>query len=90
MDVLIGALKELGHEHELSRYQVMTNTVAFGASMALVDYNFEIIAEAIKEGFTGRKAALGDLNVKAARYGYDYVKNTYKDGFTYKLHPAAN
>jgi 2-oxoglutarate ferredoxin oxidoreductase subunit alpha len=87
MDVLIGALKELGHEHELSKYQVMTNTVAFAASMALVDYNFEVIAESIKEGFTGRKAALGDLNLKAARYGYDYIKNTYKDGFMYKLHP---
>ncbi len=86
MDVLIGALKETGHEHELSKYQVMTNTVAFGASMALIDYDFDVVAAAIKEGFTGRKAALGDLNVKAARHGYDYVKKTFQDGFAYKLH----
>ncbi len=90
MDVLIGALKETGHEHELSKYQVMTNTVAFGASIALMDYDFDVVAEAIKEGFTGRKAALGDLNVKAARYGYDYTKKNFQDGFAYKLHPNSS
>ena len=87
MTVLIEALKETGHEHELSKYQVMTNTVAFGASMALIDYDFDIVASAIKEGFTGRKAALGELNVTAARHGYDYVKKNFQDGFAYKLHP---
>ena len=86
LDVLISALKETGHEHELSKYQVMTNTVAFGASTALIDYDFDIVSEAIKEGFKGRKAALGDLNVKAAQHGYDYVKNNFHDGFGYKLH----
>jgi len=88
VDVLLGALKESGHEKELSKFQVMTNTVAFGASMALVDFDFEGVSEAIKEGFTGRKAALGDLNVRAARHGYDYVKTHFTDGFPYKLHPV--
>ncbi|HUK28007.1 MAG TPA: 2-oxoacid:acceptor oxidoreductase subunit alpha [Candidatus Acidoferrales bacterium] len=86
LDVLIGALKESGHEHELSKYQVMTNTVAFGASVALIDYDFNVVASAIKEGFTGRKAALGDLNVTAAKRGYEYVRKTFPDGFAYKLH----
>ena len=88
LDVLVSALKETGHEHELSKYQVMTNTVAFGASTALIDYDFNTVSEAIKEGFKGRKAALGDLNVKAAQHGYDYVKNNFHDGFGYKLHPV--
>jgi len=88
VDVLLGALKESGHEKELSKFQVMTNTVAFGASMALVDFDFEGVSEAIKEGFTGRKAALGDLNIRAARHGYDYVKTHFTDGFPYKLHPV--
>ena len=87
LDVLISALKETGHEHELSKYQVMTNTVAFGASTALIDFDFNIVSEAIKEGFKGRKASLGDLNVKAAQHGYDYIKNNFHDGFAYKLHP---
>ena len=88
LGVLIEALKETGHEHELSKYQVMTNTVAFGASTALIDYDFDVVAEAVKEGFTGRKAALGDLNVKAARHGYDYAKKNFQNGFAYKLHPV--
>ena len=87
-DVLLGALKETGHEKELSKYQVMANTVAFGASVALIDYDFDIIAEAIREGFTGRKAALGELNVRAARHGYDYMRKTFQDSFAYKLHPV--
>ena len=90
VEVLLGALKESGHEKELSKFQVMTNTVAFGASMALVDYDFADVTEAIKEGFTGRKAALGDLNVRAARHGYDYVKTHFQDGFPYKLHPVSS
>ena len=90
LDVLISALKDSGHEHELSKYQVMTNTVAFGASMALIDYDFDKVAEAIREGFTGRKAALGDLNVNAAQRGYDYTKRTFQDGFAYKLHPITS
>jgi 2-oxoglutarate ferredoxin oxidoreductase subunit alpha len=87
-EVLLGALKETGHDKELSKYQVMTNTVAFGASVALIDYDFDIVAEAIKEGFTGRKAALGELNVRAARHGYDYMKKTFHDDSAYKLHPV--
>lgn len=86
MEILIGALKETGHDKELSKYQVMANTVAFGASMALIDYNFDLVADAIKEGFTGRKAALGELNVKAAHHGFDYVRKTFQDGFAYRLH----
>jgi 2-oxoglutarate ferredoxin oxidoreductase subunit alpha len=87
-EVLLGALKETGHDKELSKYQVMTNTVAFGASVALIDYDFDIVAEAIKEGFSGRKAALGELNVKAARHGYDYMRKTFHDDFAYRLHPV--
>src|SRR2546422_2051333 len=74
MDLLIDALKEFGKDRELSKYQVMVNTIALGASIGLVDYDFDLATEAIKEGFTGRKAALGELNISAARHGYDYAK----------------
>ena len=86
LDLLIGALKEFGKDKELSKYQVMVNTIALGASIGLVDYDFDMAAASIKEGFTGRKAALGDLNVSAARQGYDYAKKTYGDiAFPIKL-----
>src|SRR5438034_9667900 len=77
MDLLIDALKEFGKDKELSKYQVMVNTIALGASIGLVDYDFDLATEAIKEGFTGRKAALGDLNISAARRGYDYAKKMF-------------
>src|SRR5256886_2017969 len=77
MDLLIDALKEFGKDKELSKYQVMVNTIALGASIGLVDYDFDLATEAIKEGFTGRKAALGDLNISAARHGYDYAKKMF-------------
>jgi len=88
LDLLIDSLKEFGHEREISKYQVMVNTIALGASLGLVDYNFELAAAAIREGFTGRKAALGDLNVSAAKRGYDYAKKNFSaDTFPVKLRP---
>jgi len=77
LDLLIEGLKEFGKERELSKYQVMVNTIALGASLGLVDYNFDLAAAAIREGFTGRKAALGDMNVSAAKHGYDYAQKTF-------------
>ncbi len=88
LDLLIDSLKEFGHEKELSKYQVMVNTIALGASLGLVDYDFGLASNAIREGFTGRKAALGDLNVSAARHGYDYAKKNFgSDSFPINLHP---
>jgi len=86
MDLLVDALKEFGKDKELSKYQVMVNTIALGASLGLADYDFDLATEAIREGFTGRKAALGDLNVSAARHGYDYAKKSFgEDAFPIKL-----
>ena len=86
MDLLVDALKEFGKDKELSKYQVMVNTIALGASLGLADYDFDLATEAIREGFTGRKAALGDLNVSAARHGYDYAKRSFgEDAFPIKL-----
>src|SRR2546426_723797 len=86
LDLLIDALKEFGKDKELSKYQVMVNTVALGASIGLVDYDFDLATEAIKEGFMGRKAALGDLNISAARHGYDYARRMFgQNAFPIKL-----
>ena len=77
LDLLVDSLKAFGKDKELSKYQVMTNTIALGASLGLVDYDFGLASEAIMEGFTGRKAALGELNVSAARHGFDYAQKTF-------------
>ncbi len=85
LNLLIEVLKKYGKEKELSAYQVMVNTVSFGASVGLLDYDFDTVASAIKEGFTGRKAHLADINIAAARAGYDYVQQSFKDNFEFKL-----
>ncbi len=77
MDLLTSSLKEFGKDRELSKYQVMVNTIALGASIGLVGYDFGLASESIREGFTGRKAALGDINVSAAQHGYDYAQKTF-------------
>jgi len=85
-DLLIDSLKEFGKDRELSKYQVMVNTIALGASLGLVGYDFDLASEAIKEGFTGKKAALGELNVSAAQHGYDYVQKVLgHDAFPIRL-----
>ena len=90
MDLLVDALKEFGKDRELSKYQVMVNTIALGASLGLVRYDFGLASEAIKEGFTGRKAALGELNISAAQHGYDYVQKLFgHNAFPFRLQKQA-
>ncbi len=84
-DLLIQALKEFGKDKELSKYQVMVNTVAYGAGAGLVDFDFELLAQGILEGFTGRKASLGEINVRAAKIGYDYAKEKFGSDFEWRL-----
>ena len=77
LDLLVDSLKQFGKDRELSKYQVMVNTIALGASLGLVGYDFGLASEAIKEGFTGRKASLGELNISAAQHGYDYAQKIF-------------
>ena len=38
-------LREFGKEDQLSRLRVMMNTIAVGASLAVLDYDVELFAE---------------------------------------------
>ena len=88
--LLLNVLKPIGKDKELSKYQVMVNTIAFGASIGLIEYDFDIVADVIRESFTGRKADLAELNVTAAKIGYDYVKQNFHNGLEYKLQKLEN
>jgi len=66
----------------------MVNKIALGASLGLVDYDFDLATAAIREGFIGRKVALGDLNVSAARHGFNYAKKNFdSNAFPIRLRP---
>src|SRR5438093_12181165 len=58
--------------------------------MEPVENDLDLATEAIKEGVTGRKAALGELNISAARNGYDYAKKMFgQNAFPIRLRKQA-
>jgi 2-oxoglutarate ferredoxin oxidoreductase subunit alpha len=86
-DLLRETLKEFGKEDQLSRLRVMMNTIAVGASLAVLDYDVEIFADVIREGFKGRRRDVGEMNARAAAIAYDYVRRTFGNEFAFKVHP---
>lgn len=51
---------------------IMTNTVALGAALALVNYDLSVLADVLKAHFRGGEIA--DKNIAAATAGFDYVR----------------
>jgi 2-oxoglutarate ferredoxin oxidoreductase subunit alpha len=58
---------------------LMTNTVALGAALALVNYDLDILNTVLAEHFGEGKVA--DSNIAAARAGFEYVQAEYKGDF---------
>src|SRR5438094_3542247 len=73
-EVLEEALKQLGKGGQSRKYIVMRNTVALGASVALIGYDEDLLFEAIRESFKGRKAEAAEMNVLAVKAAADYVR----------------
>ena len=90
MEIIKKALEEVGKGEQARRYEVMKNTVGLGASLALCDYPFDLVAEVIRSQFKGKRSEVGELNVRAARLAFDHVKQheSAKD-FPYTLRPGA-
>ncbi|HJX04932.1 MAG TPA: 2-oxoacid:acceptor oxidoreductase subunit alpha [Thermoplasmata archaeon] len=53
--------------------KVMRNTVAIGACMALIDYDFSYMESVIRSAFAKKDPAIADANVGSARAGYEFV-----------------
>jgi 2-oxoglutarate ferredoxin oxidoreductase subunit alpha len=64
--------------------QIMRNTVALGASIALLGLEFNELEALIKEAFSGKKDALIPINIAAAKEGFNFIKNR-SIKFNYKL-----
>ncbi len=67
--------------------KLMSNTVALGAALGLVKYDFEILAKALRDHFG--TANIGENNVKAARAGYEYSQKEFKREFSHRLSPIS-
>jgi 2-oxoglutarate ferredoxin oxidoreductase subunit alpha len=85
LEILEQALRGSSREGQASRLKVMTNTVAVGASLALLDFDLERYQDSLRAEFRGRRAELGELNARAAGLGYEYVKERFADGFRFRL-----
>lgn len=66
---------------------LMRNTVALGATLALIDYDMSILEKVISDQFNRKGQEIVDKNIKAARAGYEFVKTNYPQGYSTKIKP---
>ncbi len=64
------------NEPSLSKLIRLVNIIIVTASVALLDYNYDILMNAIRYTFRARKS-LADMNIEAATYTYNYTKARY-------------
>ena len=57
--------------------EIMSNTVALGASLALLGGNLELLKNLLSEEFADKKPEVIKLNHEAAQKGYDFAKKNY-------------
>ncbi|HEV2288851.1 MAG TPA: 2-oxoacid:acceptor oxidoreductase subunit alpha [Candidatus Acidoferrales bacterium] len=87
-ELLDRALTEAGKPGQARAYRIMTNTLALGASVGALGFDFDPVAEAIRDSFGAKAGKVADLNVNAARYAYDYAKERFAGQLKFAL-PAA-
>lgn len=65
---------------------LVSNIIAIGASCGLMQYNQGVLHEAIKHIFEKKGQETIDMNIKAAKVGYDYAKkNFHPEKYHYHL-----
>lgn len=75
---------------ELKALPQMKNTIALGATLALIDYPFEKLESALRDEFKRKGEEIVKQNVGVARAGYDYVHKHFKPGeFHKKIKPVS-
>src|SRR5690348_7878541 len=87
-ELLERALSEAGKPGQARAYRIMTNTLALGASVAALGFDFAPVAQAIRDSFGGKAGAVAELNVNAAKYAYDYAREKFSGQLKFTLAPA--
>lgn len=62
---------------EMGANVLMRNTVALGATLALFNVDFEILATILTQQFSKKGDEVVKQNVSAAKSGFDYIKQNY-------------
>lgn len=56
---------------------IMLNNIALGASLALMDWNFDMLGSIIEKNFAKKGEEIIAQNKKVAERGYNYIKDTF-------------
>ena len=64
---------------------LMTNTVAAGATLGLLDYDFELFATVLRQEYGRHGEKVAEANVKAGRAGYDFGRERRPARFDLRL-----
>lgn len=67
---------------------VMRNTVAIGACMGLIDYDFSYLESAIRSTFGKKDESVADTNIGAAKAGFDFVMDKGKCSVRKRIAPV--
>lgn len=65
--------------------KIMRNMIAVAASLGLVGYSFDYLTTLIERVFSRKGAKMVELNQAAAKLGYAYAVEHYREAFDYKL-----
>ncbi|AKB85337.1 2-oxoacid:acceptor oxidoreductase subunit alpha [Methanococcoides methylutens] len=60
--------------------KIYSNSVASGAALGLMCFEFDYLAKVLTEAFKKKGEEIIDNNIKAARAGYDYARDNYPSG----------
>jgi 2-oxoglutarate ferredoxin oxidoreductase subunit alpha len=87
---LLQEFAQKANDPALSRLTRMINVMALSASMAIMDFDSEVLARAIQFIFRTKKK-VADLNVQASIHTYNYAKAKFAEsnfGYRLKIRPA--
>ena len=74
---------------ETAKNKLMTNTVAVGAALGLVEYDFDLLAVVLRKEFAKAGEKVAEDNVVAARAGFDFARKQGNQKIGQKLQPVA-
>ncbi|WP_440951717.1 2-oxoacid:acceptor oxidoreductase subunit alpha [Methanococcoides sp. FTZ1] len=65
--------------------KIYSNSVASGAALGLMCFEFDYLAKVLTETFKKKGDEIIENNIKAARAGYDYVKENFTSGCKFSV-----
>ncbi|AEH61120.1 pyruvate flavodoxin/ferredoxin oxidoreductase domain protein [Methanosalsum zhilinae DSM 4017] len=75
---------------DVSGNKLYTNTVATGAALGLLCYDFEYLAEVLTDSFSSKGDEVVQKNIDAAKAGYDYSQENYSQKCHFSLQSIDN